>query len=525
VAAHRISSTVIQAGTLAVVLAALPYKLFELDRYFVPKEVVLHAAALLLGIGLLLRTRRFSADTADSLLAVFVGWSLLSAIFATNHWLAQRALGVSVSSAVIFWSARKIGQDGAYRRILAGAAIAGVIAAATTLIQAYGFETDYFSQNRAPGGTFGNRNFAAHFAAIALPSLVYCALTARSAAVFMTCSVGALVVAVALVLTRSRAAWLAVAVTVAAVTIPLIASRSYWRGIPVVGRLLRLAGVTAAGVALAIFLPNSLNWRSESPYLDSARGVVDYSSGSGRGRLAQYFNSMRISRDDPLFGVGPGNWPVKYPDYAPDGDPSLTNSGMTANPWPSSDWVAFMSERGIVAAAALLGVFVVLFFGAMRRWSALPGAEDVLARVTQVGTIAATMVVSAFDAALLLAAPAFLAWSVIGATSGIARSGREVAPERKWWMTGLFVTLAIVMVSLARSIGQVASILQVGTGGTRAGWIAAARWDPGSYRIHERVAQLHMNRGSCRSARPYARRAQSLFPNAPGPRRILRSCD
>ena len=506
-------------------LVALPYKLFELDRDFVPKEVVLHAAALLLGIGLLLWMRRFSADTADSLLAVFVGWSFLSAIFATNHWLAQRALGVSVSSAVIFWAARKIGEDGAYRRILAGAAIAGVIAAATTLIQAYGFDTEYFSQNRAPGGTFGNRNFAAHFAAIALPSLVYCAITARRAAVFVTSAVGVLIVAAALVLTRSRAAWLAVAVTVAAVTIPLIASRSYWRGIPVVGRLLRLAMVTAVGVVLAIFLPNSLNWRSDSPYLDSARGVMDYSSGSGRGRLAQYFNSMRISRDDPLFGVGPGNWPVKYPDYAPDDDPSLTNSGMTANPWPSSDWVAFMSERGIVAAAALMGVFVVLFFGAMRRWRVLPDAESVLARVTQVGTIAATMVVSAFDAALLLAAPAFLAWSVIGATSGIARGGRELAPERKWWLTGLSVTLAIVAISLSRSIGQVASILQVGAGGTRAGWIAAARWDPGSYRIHERVSQLHMNRGGCRNARPYARRAQSLFPNAPGPRRILRACD
>lgn len=524
-AAHRISSTVIQLGTLAVVLVALPYKLFELDRYFVPKEAVLHAAALLLGLGLLLRTRRFSADTVDSLLAVFLGWSVLSTLFATNHWLAQRALGVSVSSAVIFWSARKIGEDGGYRRVLAGAAIAGVVAAATTLIQAYGLEIDYFSQNRAPGGTFGNRNFAAHFAAISLPALVYCGITARTPRVFTTSAVGVFIVAAALVLTRSRAAWLAVAATVAVVTIPLIASRAHWRDLPVVGRLMRLAAVTAVGVAIAIFLPNSLNWRSNSPYLDSARGVVDYSSGSGRGRLAQYFNSMRISRDDPLFGVGPGNWPVKYPDYAPDNDPSLTNSGMTANPWPSSDWVAFISERGVVAAAALLGVFVILFFGAMRRWSTLPGPDEVLAKVTLAGTIAATMVVSAFDAALLLAAPAFLAWSVIGATSGIARAGRELAPERKWWMTGLFVTLAIVAMSLARSIGQVASIMEVGMGGTRAGWIAAARWDPGSFRIHQRVAELHMNRGSCRNARPYAQRAQSLFPNAPGPRRILRACN
>lgn len=486
---------------------------------------MLHAAALLLGVLLLLRARRFRADTADSLLAVFVAWSLLSAIFATNHWLAQRALGVSVSSAVLFWAARKLGEDGAYRRILAGAALAAVIAATTTLLQAYGLETDYFSQNRAPGGTFGNRNFAAHFAAIGLPSLVYCAITARGAGRFLMWSLGVLIVAGTLVLTRSRAAWLAVAVTVAAVTIPLVASRSYWSGLPVMGRLFRLGGVTAAGVALAIFLPNSLNWRSDSPYLDSARGVMDYSSGSGRGRMTQYFNSLRISKDDPLFGAGPGNWPVRYPGHAPDNDPSLTDDGMTANPWPSSDWVAFISERGIVATAALLGVFIVLFFAGMRRWSVLGSGEDVLAKVTQVGTITATIVVGAFDAALLLAAPAFLAWSVIGATSGIARAGREIAPARAWWALGTTVTLALVVVSLARSVAQVVSILQVGQGGTRAGWIAAARWDPGSYRIHQRVAELHRNRGSCRSALPYAERARSLFPEAPGPRRILRACD
>ena len=36
--------------------------------------------------------------------------------------------------------------------------------------------------------------------------------------------------------------------------------------------------------------------------------------------------------DNPIFGVGPGNWPVKYQRYAPGGDKSLAESGMTANP-------------------------------------------------------------------------------------------------------------------------------------------------------------------------------------------------
>ena len=40
--ADRLIRLAIQAGVIAAVVAALPYKVFELDRYFVPKELVLH---------------------------------------------------------------------------------------------------------------------------------------------------------------------------------------------------------------------------------------------------------------------------------------------------------------------------------------------------------------------------------------------------------------------------------------------------------------------------------------------------
>lgn len=521
---RRASTLVIQLGLFAVVLAALPFRLFELDRYFVPKEAAMHAAALLLAAGMVARGRRWRVDAADLLLATFVGWSVLAALFATNHWLAQRALGVTVSSAVLFWAARGVGAEGGHRPILAAAAWATVAACAIALLQAYGVESDYFSLNRSPGGTFGNRNSVAHVAAIGLPVLVYLGVTARAGAAWHAAAAGMLVVSAALVLTRSRAAWLAVAVTGATVLIPLLASRKYWDGLPVARRLAQLAVVAGAGVALAIFLPNALQWRSDSPYLDSAMGVVDYGSGSGRGRVAQYANSLRMTRDDPLLGVGPGNWPLKYVRYAPPGDRSLTGDGMTANPWPSSDWVSFVSERGIVGALALLGAFTALFFGAMRGWRSLAGGEQVLAKVALVGTITAAMVVSAFDAALLLAAPAFLVWSIVGAASGMGRGGRERALGGWRFMLPVVAGVAIVALSLARSAAQVAAILQVGTGGTRAGWMAASRWDPGSYRIAQRVAELHLNRGRCTQARAAARRAQALFPHAAAPRRVLRSC-
>ena len=44
----RIVAGVLSIGVTLVMLAALAFKVFELDRYFVPKELVLNAAALLL---------------------------------------------------------------------------------------------------------------------------------------------------------------------------------------------------------------------------------------------------------------------------------------------------------------------------------------------------------------------------------------------------------------------------------------------------------------------------------------------
>ena len=521
----RVIRLLIQVGVIAVVIIALPYKLFELDRYFVPKELVLHAAALVIAVLLVARRRSLTFDTVDGLIAFFLLWSLASALFASNHWVAQRSLAITISGAVVFWGARSVAQRGSYRPILVAVAVATVCAAAFSLAQAYGLDTEYFSTNRAPGGTFGNRNFVAHIAVIGLPSLVWSTVTARRPIGALLGSLGAALVGAVLVLSRSRAAWLAVVASVLVLLVPMIASRKYWRGGLVGGRFARLSLAAVIGGMAAIVLPNSLNWNSDSPYLDSARGMVDYKKGSGRGRVAQYRNSLRMATSNPVFGVGPGNWPVKYVRFAPPNDRSLADDGMTANPWPSSDWVAFVSERGILPALALLAALVVLFFRALRRWSELENPDAVLAQCVLAGTIVATAIVSAFDAVLLLGAPAFLVWSILGATSGIAKPPRTLIVPSAAVAIGSIAVLLLTLASTARSIAQTVSMMQVGRGGLTAGWVAGAAWDPGSYRINLRVAELYSRRGHCSIARGYARRAVTLFPNSPQARRVVRSCD
>lgn len=522
--ADRLIRLMIQAGVVLAVLVALPYKLFELDRYFVPKELVLHVVALVIAVLLLARRSTLTFDLADGLIAFFLLWSAASALFATNYWLAQRALGISVSGAIVFWGARSIADRGLYRPILVAAAVAAVLAALLSLAQAYGLDTEYFSTNRSPGGTFGNRNFVAHVAVIGLPALVWCTVTARRSYGALLGSLGAAMLAAALVLSRSRAAWLAVIACIVILFVPMLASRKYWTGGLVGSRFAKLSLAAVIGAMASLALPNTLNWNSESPYLDTARGVVDYTHGSGRGRLAQYNNSMHMALSNPVFGVGPGNWPVEYVKFAPSNDRSLTDDGMTANPWPSSDWAAFISERGIVPTIALLAAFAALFYASLRKWNELQGGEAVLAQLVLGGTIVATMVVSAFDVVLLLGAPSLLVWSVLGATSGIRHVGRESKLSPRAWGFAAIGMIVIAVASVARSTTQTISMMTVGRGGMTSGWLNGATWDPGSYRMNLRVAELYSRRGRCTTARLHARRAASLFPHAAAPRRVLNSC-
>jgi len=505
-------------------IVALPFKVFELDRYFVPKELVLHLVALMGAIILIAKRAPVRESKVDVLLVLFLVWNIASAVFATNHWLGQRALALSISSIVVFWYARYAASRGGYRSIIVACATATVIAALAGLAQAYGIRSDYFSLNRAPGGLFGNRNFVAHVAAIGLSSLLWATVTARRSSGVLMGSIGGALVTGAVILSRSRAAYLALAACLIVLAVGMLASRRHWSGAGVGPRLAKFVLACAVGALLAIALPNSLNWNSDSPYLDSAKGMVEYKKGSGRGRLAQYENSLQMAAAHPVLGVGPGNWPVQYTRYAPGNDRSLTDDGMTANPWPSSDWVAFVSERGFVPAAALLAVFVILFFSAFRHWALLADCEPVLARLVLAGTIAAAMVVSMFDAALLLAAPSLLIWSAIGATGGAGQREAGEDLDASQWRWALMLCFVLSAFSIARSSTQIVAMWQVGEGGLRAGWMRGALWDPGSYRINARVAELYANRGQCSAARAYARRARDLFPNAAAPRRILRRC-
>jgi O-antigen ligase len=522
----RLALLLLQVGALATVLVAAPFTLFDLERHAVPKELALHltgagAAALCLA-----RARRLSLSLADALLAIFLLLCVVSALFSTNYWLAVRSLGITVSGVLVFWAARSLRQAGLARHLLLTLAAGVVIAAVTALLQAYGVESALFAERRAPGGAFGNRNFMAHFVALGVPVLLLATLESRRRREAWLPVAGAAVLGAALVLSRSRAAWLGAIAAGAILGVEGLWFGYLWRDAISRRRVLMFALALSVGGVLALVIPNTLAWRSDSPYLDSLKDVANYREGSGAGRLVQYANTLRMTADHPVLGVGPGNWAVAYPRYTTPGDPAFDpDDFIPTNPWPSSDWVASLAERGPLATLVLLAVAGALVIGAWRRWRAAPETTEGTESLTLILIVATTAVVGSFDAVLLLPAPTFFVWAALGLLSRAPRRPvleLELGGRRGGRLATVVVGAGVVF--SARNASQLAAMMAYGEQGRVAAMERAAAIDPGSYRIRMLLGYTWRNRGRCDHARAHAERARRLFPNHPAPKQLLASC-
>lgn len=502
------------AGAFGVVLASVESVVFDLERFQLPKTLALHVTALgLLAVGLRgLRMRSWNAF--EALAAAFVTWSALSALLATNRWLALASWGVAFSALIVLRGAGSVTGQRQRDFAVGGILLAVAVGALLGVAQAYGWDAPWLAQSRPPGGTFGNRNFLAHMSAIAAPALLVLGVSHASRRARLLATLGLGVVVLAVVLTRSRAAWLGGAVALA------VAGYGLFRARRVEGRPAR-AGTGWALVVLlgaiggAVAIPNALEWRDASPYVGTLTRLTDFREGSGRGRLIQYRNSLELAADHPVLGVGPGNWFVHYPTVTEDGDPAYGGHlAIPTNPWPSSDWVAMVSERGPLAALFLLGSgLLMLAVGLVRAGG---GGAAGNRGAAAAGVVSAAAVTGLFDAVLLLPAPAFVVAALVGLflaeDDAADRHPAAAPPRRALKAAAAAVALALVIFTgiHTRAVASTATSRDTATLSRAA---ALAPWD-------HRVRLLLAERGRCADARSAAR----LMPFHPHVQALIRDC-
>lgn len=517
-----VASGCLGVGLLATVLVAVPREWLVTDRFTFPKALLFHAAALATAVACLAGARRWRLDTVALLAGGFAGLGVLSALLvAHNPWLTPGAVGVTLSGGALFLSARALAEGGRRDALLRAVAAAAGLLALSVLLEAHGVLEGLSSLNRAPGGTLGHRNRAAHLLVLSLPVLWLCVLRARRRWSLGLLLASGMLVGAGITLTRSRAAWLAVLVLGA------FSAGAWWLGRwSARGMSWRSGGFVLAllaGVGAALVLPNSLEWRS--PYADTLRRMGEHDAGSGRGRLIQYANTLRMVAEAPVLGVGPGNWTVHYPRHATPDDPSHSVEALLpVDLLPQSDWVGLLAERGVLALGLLAAIAGLLALQGFRRVrEAEPRSrEEALALLA---VLAALLVLGGLDTVLLTPTATFLVAVSVGALSRPGPEWRSVAPGwgGRWTaLAGMGVLVGGVLVySAVTGWGRQLAHTRPQT---EARLARAVSLDPGGYEARVFLGQLLSRSGQCERALEFLQEASHLLPHAQTPRRFSARC-
>lgn len=317
----RTSATVwerLTAALLAIGILVIPtiYSYTFHQPYRLPKMLLLRAfgAVLVLVLAWVFAQGRIRlsgrARLLHTLLGVGLGWSLLSAAGAASKAPAVGAVITLAAAAAFFAAAHAVGRA-LPLTFLSMLFIAAIVQTVFAVAQNAGFwfplvdsfargaMQDPFTLRVAPLGTLGNRNDVGMFIAAPLLAAITVAVVSRRRR-----AVASMVAAtLALGLLASKTLTAVAAVVVAVAVLALLRSRK--------AGMIALAAATLLLVsAVALYAP--LRTRVSGMAGAAARGNLDAII-TNRG--AAYLAASSMFLDNPVLGVGAGNFAVSYFDH------------------------------------------------------------------------------------------------------------------------------------------------------------------------------------------------------------------
>ncbi|RYY66276.1 MAG: O-antigen ligase domain-containing protein, partial [Comamonadaceae bacterium] len=253
-----------------------------------------------------------------------------------------------------------------------------------------------FPQGPNPASTFVNRNFYAEFAACTLPFSAMLLARARQTAAQAVLAAMLGLVVVAILMTGTRAALIAVWLQ-ALVVLPWLAWR-YRRSLPL-GQWAWSHRSVAAGALLLTVVGLGVVPSGNPKILEEGRGATPIERGLRRTasispgdeslqvRQVMWAATLRMVRAHPVTGVGAGAWEVQVPLYQEHGQQLETDF------YPHNEFLQLLAEDGLVGLVVLLGLFGYLLRSAWVTWRS-PADEEGAWRGVALTSLLALMVVS-----------------------------------------------------------------------------------------------------------------------------------
>ncbi len=494
----RTPAAVFCLGLLLVhlVLSPLLFSTATLGAFEYPKVALLTAVAIVLlalGLSVAVRprdgARRASRErTGSPWYAVWRRPLLLGVSLFVLSAAASTALSVSpitslvgaheshaglltvLGYAAVFFATRAVCRNYADARLLlSGCVVAGAVAAAYAVVQFAGLdpivwgEVSGLKEYLRPFGTMGHPNYLAAYLAMAFPvtaCLAYRAAVRGRRGSCVVLGVVGLGMCAAVVLSVSRAAWLALAVGVAVLLVAAVWARRWRAAGAVVVLPVATGGILLAWAALG----------GEHTLL-GAVGERIHHLGDPAGRREIWKTGLAIFREYPVFGSGLDTFQAVFGLKRTTAYWQLEWNLTPAR--AHNEVIHTLATQGLAGAAALLVMLAGLVVASVRAWRRAPAEARPLVLALVAGA-AAFVTQSAFG--FTVAACGVLFITLLGLLSrfgeGEAEPVTDLPLAHSWWgpaALGCGAVLAALVVgynfwsAANATYGAVAGVVLLGT--------------------------------------------------------------
>lgn len=268
-------------------------------------------------------------------------------------------------------------------------------------------------QAAAPAATFVNKNIAADFIVITLPLAAVLLLRQRDPKAIWALALSSGIMTIFLIYTRTRAAWVAVAVETAIILLwaarkkERAALKENWSPAK------RTALLTTIVLVLLMANLDSRGFRWQFGEI-SAHAASIINPGRNIDRIAIWQNTLAMIKDHALLGVGLGNHKVYYPLYnhavAKDALFSLETQLINVH----NDFLQYIAELGLVAFPLLAWLCLLIDKNYFRQCYRNENAETRLTLLGAYAALGGIAVSSCFGFPFQMAAPPFYLAVLLG---------------------------------------------------------------------------------------------------------------
>jgi O-antigen ligase len=285
-------------------------------------------------------------------LIVFLIWASLSLLWTKNSYLTMTNLIIWLDGFLLFFITLQLFKTSKdIIQLLNLIVLSGVVVSIIGISQ-HLFDFDWITQATKPAATFGNKNMAVHFLVLIIPINIGLLLNNKNKIQQILLAFALTITSLYLIYANSRAGYLS---AIAEVILFSIFIFKHKKSSSTTHKVL---------ILIAIVLPFIFNFTLNKGVNIQTRmaNIVKIKANTNvtNERIPMWLNTLAMLKENPILGVGLGNWRIQYPLYL---EAITKDTGASENKMhrhAHNDWLEIMSSLGLVGLLLLIWIAFTL---------------------------------------------------------------------------------------------------------------------------------------------------------------------